>query len=102
MLHLTRANTTPKKHVLDNEISEAMKNLIRNQYKMQLDLVSPDFHRRNAAKVVIRNFKAHFLSILAGAADNFLTNLRDKLLPQAEIMVNLYSGNPTPRPRFLH
>ena len=31
MLRLTRAHIVPKKHVLDNEVSDAMKQLIRNQ-----------------------------------------------------------------------
>ena len=54
-------------------------------------------HRRNAAKVAIRNFKAHFLSILAGVANNFPMQLWDKLLPQAEITVNLIrQSNATP------
>ena len=58
-----RANITPKKHVLDNEISDATKNLIRDQHHMELELVPPGCHRRNAAEVAIRNFKTHFLSI---------------------------------------
>ena len=67
---LQRANKTLKKHVLDNEVSETMKDLIRNKYNMELELVPPGCHRRNAAEVAIRNFKAHFLSILAGVADD--------------------------------
>jgi len=94
---LQRANITPKKHVLDNEVSEAMKELIRSQYNMQLELVPPGCHRRNAAEVAIRNFKAHFLSILAGVADDFPMHLWDRLLPQAEITINLLrQSNATP------
>jgi len=97
MKRLRRANITPKKHVLDNEVSEAMKTLIRDEYKMQLELVPPGCHRRNAAEVAIRNFKAHFLSILAGTADDFPNNLWDRLLPQTEITLNLLrQSNATP------
>ena len=97
MTRLRRANITPKKHVLDNEVSEAMKTLIRDEYKMQLELVPPGCHRRNAAEVAIRNFKAHFLSILAGTADDFPNNLWDRLLPQTEITLNLLrQSNATP------
>ncbi|KAL7527518.1 hypothetical protein ACHAWF_002206 [Thalassiosira exigua] len=67
MRQLNRANVFPKKHVMDNEVSEKMKDMIRDKFKMQLELVPPGCHRRNAAEVAIRNFKAHFLSILAGA-----------------------------------
>ena len=71
MLRLKRAGIKPKKRVIDNEVSNSMKNMIRDEYKMELELVPPGCHRRNAAEVAIRNFKAHFLSILAGTADDF-------------------------------
>ena len=64
---------------------------------MELELVPPGCHQRNAAKVAIRNFKAHFLSILAGTATDFLPSLWDRLLPQAEVTVNLLQqSNATP------
>ena len=78
---LNQANITPKKHVLDNEVSEAMKELIRSQHNMQLKLVPTGCHRRNAAEVAIRNFKSHFLSILASVADDFPLHLWDRLQP---------------------
>eukprot|EP00804_Cyclotella_cryptica_P025715 CCRYP_002921-RA/>CCRYP_002921-RA protein AED:0.32 eAED:0.32 QI:0/0/0/1/1/1/3/0/487 len=87
----------PSKHVLDNEISTAMKTLITDTYKMTYELVPPGCHRRNAAEVAIRNFKSHFLSILAGVAGDFPMKLWDKLLPQAEITINLLrQSNATP------
>jgi hypothetical protein len=80
LLRLKQSGIEPKKHVLDNEISAAMKDLIKNKYKMDYELVPPGCHRRNAAEVAIRNFKAHFLSILAGVAEDFPMQLWDKLL----------------------
>jgi hypothetical protein len=51
----------------------------------------------HAAKVAIRNFKAHFLSILARVANNFPPSLWDRLLPQTEITINLIQqSNATP------
>eukprot|EP00804_Cyclotella_cryptica_P008732 CCRYP_018472-RA/>CCRYP_018472-RA protein AED:0.06 eAED:0.06 QI:0/0/0/1/1/1/4/0/898 len=97
MLRLRRAGIIPCKHVLNNEISKAMKDLIQDTYKMTLELVTSGCHHRNAAKVAIRNFKSHFLSILAGVADDFLLKLWDKLLPQTEIILNrLRQSNATP------
>ena len=97
MSRLKRAGIIVKKHVLDNEVSENMKNHIRDEYKLQMELVPPGCHRRNAAEVAIRNFKAHFLSILAGTAEDFPLSLWDRLLPQAEITVNLIrQSNATP------
>merc|ERR1712197_187064 len=92
-----RAKIIPRKHVLDNEVSENMKELIRSTYNMELELVPPGCHRRNAAEVAIQNFKAHFLSILAGVADDFPMQLWDCLLPQAGITINLLrQSNATP------
>jgi hypothetical protein len=60
-------------------------------------LLPPGCHRRNTVKVAIRNFKAHFLSVLAGVADNFPPSLWDRLLPQTEITINLIrQSNATP------
>ena len=97
LARLRKSGVVPRKHVLDNEVSAAMKELIKNKYHMDYELVPPGCHRRNAAEVAIRNFKAHFLSILAGVSDDFPLKLWDKLLPQAEITINLLrQSNATP------
>ena len=41
------------------------------------------------SRSAIHNFKSHFLSVLAGVADNFPPSLWDILLPQNEITLNL-------------
>ena len=74
---------------MDNELSEALKTIILDEYKMHLEVVPPDTHHRNAAEVSIRNSRAQFLSILAGPAPDFPPSLWDRLLPQAEITINL-------------
>ena len=89
MTWLKRAGIAPKKHVLDNEASEAMKAIIRDEYHMDMELVPPWCHRRNAAEVAIRNFKAHFISVLAGTAEKFPPSFWDRLLPQTEITLDL-------------
>jgi hypothetical protein len=97
LLQPKRAGITPKKHVLDNKASDNMKNHIHDMCKLDLELVPSGCHRRNAAEVAIRNFKAHFLSVLAGVANNFPPNLWDWLLPQTEITINLIQqSNATP------
>ena len=53
MLQLKRAGIKPKRHVMDNEVSDSMKNMIRDEYKMKLELVPPGCLRRNAAEVAI-------------------------------------------------
>jgi hypothetical protein len=89
LLQLKRSGIVPKKYVLDNEVSENMKNHVCDTFKLDMELVPPGCHRRNAAKIAICNFKAHFLSILASVADNFPPNLWDWLLPQTKITINL-------------
>ena len=62
-----------------------------------MELVPPRCHRRNAAKVAIHNFKAHFLSILTGVSVNFPPSLWDWLFPQTETTINLIrQSNATP------
>ncbi len=89
LLRLTRAGIFPKKHVLDNKVLENMKNHICDTCKMNVELVLPGCHQQNVAEVAIHNFKSHFLSILAGVADDFPQHLWDQLLPQTEITLNL-------------
>ena len=77
MLRLKHASIVPKRHILDNEVSEAMKTIIRDKYHMELELVPPRCQRRNAAKVSIRT---HFFSVLVGTAGDFPPSLWDRLL----------------------
>ncbi len=88
LLRLTRAGISPKKHVLDNEVLENMKNHIRDTCKMNVELVPPGCHQQNMAEVAICNFKSHFLSVLAGVANDFPQHLWDQLLLQTEITLN--------------
>ena len=97
MLPLKQAGIIPQKHILDNGISNATKTIIRDEYRMKLELVPPGCHRRNAAEVAIRNFKAHFLSVVAGTATSFPPNLWDRLLTQSEVTTKLWrQSNATP------
>ena len=89
MLRLNQVGIIPQKHILDNEVFNAMKTVIRDEYKMKLELVPPCCNGRNAAEVAILNFKAHFLSVFAGKATSFPPTLWYRLLPQAKLTVNL-------------
>jgi hypothetical protein len=51
--------------------------------------VPPRCHRRNAAERAIRTFKEHFVAGLSSVDPTFTLNLWDRLLPQAEITLNL-------------
>ena len=95
MKRLQRAGVITTKHVLDNECSYKLKELIRDTCK--LELVPPGCHRRNIAEVAIKGFKQHFLGVLAGLPDDFPWSLWDRLLPQTETTLNLLrQSNATP------
>ena len=74
--------------ILDNEASAAYKKEITETWGSKFQLVPPNMHRRNAAERAIRTFKAHFLSVLAGVADDFPRFLWDLLIPQAVMQLN--------------
>ncbi len=74
-----------------------MKNHICNTCKMNMELVPPGCHRQNTAEVAICSFKSHFLSVLAGVANDFPQHLWAWLLLQTEITLNLiWQSNATP------
>jgi hypothetical protein len=103
LFQLKWAGIVPKKHVLNNAVSKNMKNHIRDTCKVDMELVPPGCHRCNTAKVDIHNFKAHFLSILAGVAEDFPPNLWDWLLLQTKITINLIpQSNTTPNVLAYH
>ena len=54
---LKRAGIVPKKHVLNNGVSENMKNHICGRHRLNMELVPLGCHRRNAADVAIKSSK---------------------------------------------
>jgi len=81
------AGVTTLKHVMDNEVSEALWEVIEKDCKLKL--VPPGCHRRNVAEGAIKTFKAHFIAILAGLPQSFPIILWCELLPQAELTLNI-------------
>jgi hypothetical protein len=52
-------------------------------------LVPPHCHRCNASERAIRTFKEHFVAGISSVDPSFSMHLWDRLLPQAEITLNL-------------
>jgi hypothetical protein len=52
-------------------------------------LVPPHCHQHNAAERAIRTFKEHFVTGISSVDPSFPMHLWDRLLPQAEITLNL-------------
>jgi hypothetical protein len=85
---LTVKGFKPKLQTLDNEASAALKTFFTvNDIAYQL--VPPHCHRRNAAERAIRTFKEHFVAGISSVDPAFPLHLWDRLLPQAEITLNI-------------
>jgi hypothetical protein len=85
---LTVKGFKPKLQTLANEASTALKTLFTvNDIAYQL--VPPHCHRRNAAERAMRTFKEHFVAGLYSVDPSFPLHLWDRLLPQAEITLNI-------------
>ena len=44
VMRLKRAGIVPRKHILDNGVSDAMKKVIRDKYRMKMKLFPPGCH----------------------------------------------------------
>ena len=89
---LVAAGLRPQLHRLDNECSAALKTFLRDS-DIDFQLVPPHLHRRNAAERAIRTFKNHFIAGLCSVDQHFPLHLWDKLLPQADLTLNLLRGS---------
>jgi hypothetical protein len=85
---LTVKGFKPKLQTLDNEASAALNNFFTVN-DIAYHLVPPHCHRRNAAERAIRTFKDHFVAGISSVDPAFPLHLCDRLLPQAEITLNL-------------
>jgi hypothetical protein len=85
---LTGKGFKPKLQTLDNEASTALKNFFTAN-NIASQLVPPHCHRRNAAERAIRTFKEHCVSGISPVDPSSPMHLWDRLLPQAEITLNL-------------
>ena len=89
MQHLRDHQLRVDLQILDNQASADYKRLIKEKWKINYQLVPPNTHQSNMGERAIHNFKAHFISVLAGVAPNLPRNLWDLLLRQTEVTLNL-------------
>jgi hypothetical protein len=96
---LTVKGFKPKLQTLDNEAYTALKNFFTvNDIAYQL--VPPHCHRRNAAERAIRTFKEHFVAGISSVDPSFPMHLWNRLLPQAEITLNLLIPQVRPAQKY--
>ena len=86
--YLTVRGLRPRLHTLDNEASTILRDYLRAE-DVEYQLVPPHIHRRNASERAIRTFKNHFIAGLASTDPNFPLSNWCRLLPQAELTLNL-------------
>jgi len=94
LLHarLCAAGLKPRLQRLDNEASTVLQDFLAAE-QVDFQLVPPHVHRRNAAERAIRTFKNHFIAGLCSTDKDFPMHLWDRLLPQAELTLNLLRGS---------
>ena len=85
---LEKAGVSPLVYILDNEISKEFKNALHKKH-IKYQLVPPHIHRANAAKRAIQTYKNHFLAGLSSCNPKFPLREWDRLITQAEIILNL-------------
>jgi hypothetical protein len=85
---MTVKSFKPKLQKMDNVASAALKNYFTEK-EMNYQLVPPHCHRTNEAERAIRTFKEDLKSGLATVDPDFPAHLWERLLPQAEITLNL-------------
>ena len=78
---------------VDNESSGIFREQLREN-GMTVDFVAPNNHRQNPAERDIRTFKNHFIATLCTTDPTFPLAQWDRLLPQAELTLNLMRGSP--------
>ena len=85
---LTSRGIKPKLHMLDNELSDDMRQAIQAT-DTAIQRVPPHNHQRNAAERAIQTFKNHFIAGLATADPKFPLREWDRLIPQAILTLNI-------------
>ncbi len=81
-----------KLQCLDNEASQALQEFLTNE-GIDCQLVLPHLHHHNAAEWAIQTFKNHFIAGLCSTDKDFPIHLWDRLVPQAELTLNLLRGS---------
>ena len=74
--------------MLNDEASATFKNAIKEN-GMKYELVPPGNHQHNITEQAIQTFKNHFIYILWGVSENFPMHLWCRILPQAEMAINM-------------
>ena len=86
--YLVARGLRPHLHTLDNEASTNLKEFLTAKH-VEYQLVPPHIHQCNSAECAIQTFKNHFIARLSSTDTNFPLSNWCRLLPQAELTLNL-------------
>ena len=86
---LTTKGFKPELVCLDNEASKLLCNHIEAK-NVDIQLVTPGNHRNNPAERAIQTYRSYFLSARAGVDLSFSAKNWDLILPQVNIIINLF------------
>jgi hypothetical protein len=89
---LVQAGFKPQLHRLDNECSNILKTHLQSK-EINFHLAPPGIHRRNTTERAIRTAKNHIIAIFSSCDPNFPMHLWCRLIPQANITLNLLRGS---------
>ena len=89
---LIQCGCAPATYIMDYEASAVIKQATL-KHNIAYQLTPPHIHRINAAERAIRTFKNHFIAGIATVDPTFPINEWDRLIPQAEITLNLLSSS---------
>lgn len=85
---LVKCGFQPLLEKIDNETSKQLLEAIEVK-GLAYQTVPPGNHRQNPAERAVQTFKNHFISVLQGVDDEFPADQWDRLIPQANITLNL-------------
>ena len=86
--HLELRGHKQNNQILDNKSSTASIDYLNNN-GITFQFVPPHMHLRNSVEREIRTFKNHFITVLCGVHPDIPLHLWCKLLPQAEMTLNM-------------
>ena len=84
---LRKRGLTPKLHIMDNEVSEDLKQYFED-WDIHFQLVSPHMHQRNYLERSVRTFNNHFIAAQWTMYPLYTFFLCYRLLPQVTMTLN--------------
>ena len=86
---MTSKGFKPEISILDNISLKAILKFLKNEHKIDLQLVKPNNHQANTAEQAIQTFKNHQIAGICTFDSNFLLTLWNKTIQQGQDTLNI-------------